>query len=161
MKRAFYLVLMVAGVAVLAALVMPSRALAVQAPVCQNTNANGDCVDTGTPGGVDNVPIVAPAPCVKIAIPIFSGTNRCVPNDKASGGAVVNYLRDVLKLLSGAVGIVIILMLVIAGIQYITSVGDPARIKAAKNRVTNAIIALVLFLMMFAILGFLIPGGIL
>ena len=71
------------------------------------------------------------------------------------------YLKDILKLLSGAVGGVIVLMLVIAGIQYITSAGEPTAIKSAKNRIMNAIMALVLFLMMFAILNFIIPGGIL
>jgi hypothetical protein len=41
------------------------------------------------------------------------------------------------------------------------STADPARVKAAKDRLQNAIIALVLFLMMFAILSFIVPGGIL
>ncbi len=71
------------------------------------------------------------------------------------------YLKSILIVLSGLVGTIVVLMLVVAGIQYITSLGEPARIKAAKDRIVNAITALVLFLMMFAILGFLVPGGIL
>jgi hypothetical protein len=39
-------------------------------------------------------------------------------------------------------------------------VGDPARIKSAKDRITNAVIALALFIFGFAILSFIIPGGI-
>jgi hypothetical protein len=52
-------------------------------------------------------------------------------------------------------------MIVIGGVQYISSAGNPGAISAAKNRITNAIIALVLFLMMFTIMNFIVPGGIL
>ena len=107
---------------------------------------------------------VAEAVCasnqVEIGTPII-GTNKCVSNDAASGGAIVVYMKMVLKFLSGAVGLVVLLMLIVSGIQYITSAGDPSQIKAAKSRLVNAITALVLFLMAFAILSFIIPGGIL
>jgi hypothetical protein len=96
---------------------------------------------------------------VRIGLPIF-GTANCVTNDKNNGGAIIAYLKTVLQLLSIAASMVIILMLIVAGIQYITSIGDPGQIKAAKTRVTNAITALVLFLLMYAILSFLVPGGI-
>jgi hypothetical protein len=96
---------------------------------------------------------------VRIGLPIF-GTANCVNNTGTSGGAIIAYLKTVLQLMSIAASMVIILMLIVAGIQYITSIGDPGQIKAAKTRVTNAITALVLFLLMFAILSFLVPGGI-
>ena len=70
------------------------------------------------------------------------------------------YLREALQLAGGVVGTVIVMMLVLAGIQYITSSGDSANVKAAKNRITNAITALVLFMFMVAILQFIVPGGI-
>lgn len=104
--------------------------------------------------------LTKPENCVQIALPIF-GNNTCVSNAKGQGGAIIIYLRDVLKLVSSAVGITIIIMIIVAGIQYISSVGDPGAIKNAKNRLVNAMIALLLFLMMFAILQFLVPGGIL
>jgi hypothetical protein len=98
--------------------------------------------------------------CVKIALPILGG-EKCIKNDKNTGGAILAYLALILSVLSKLVGAVIVLMLVVAGIQYITSMGDPGAIKDAKNKIVNAITALVLFLMMYAILNFLIPGGIL
>jgi hypothetical protein len=67
----------------------------------------------------------------------------------------------IIKFLSGAIGLVIVLMIVIGGVQYITSAGDPGAVKAAKGRIVNAIVALILFILMFAILNFIIPGGIL
>jgi hypothetical protein len=106
---------------------------------------------------------------VCIAVPITSGESqgKCkkgqveVPNNSGSGGAIVAYLTYFLKLLNEAMGGLIVLVIVIAGIQYILSAGDPARVKAAKTRLTQAITALVLYMFMFAILNFLVPGGIL
>jgi hypothetical protein len=96
--------------------------------------------------------------CVKLSVPLVEGLT-CADNT-GEGGAIFFYLKLVLRFLSGAVGMVIVLMLVIAGIQYITSAGDPGAIKAAKDRVVNAITALVLFVLSYAILSFVIPGGI-
>ena len=97
---------------------------------------------------------------IKLSSPLTLG-GKCVPNDPATGGAIFAYLRMVIQFLSSAVALVIVLMIVIGGIQYITSAGDPGAIKNAKNRIVNAITGLVLFALMFAILNFLIPGGIL
>lgn len=96
---------------------------------------------------------------VQLSVPVLSGQS-CVDGSKP-GGVIVAYVTMLVKLLSGLVGAVIVLMLVIAGIQYITSAGDPGAIKNAKGRITNAITALILFIFMFAILNFIIPGGIL
>jgi hypothetical protein len=105
--------------------------------------------------------------CVQIGLPTIGhvGQGKCpdgtISNDPATGGAIVNYLRGWLQVLNGAIALVIMLMIVIAGIQYITSIANPTQTAAAKKRLTNAILALVLWLMMAAILQFLIPGGIL
>jgi hypothetical protein len=129
---------------------------------------------TGNDAG--DTPATAPAQsltesktCVAIGFPILPGMQTCtdtdgnpgIPNNAATGGAIIVYLRYVLQFLSSAVAAVVLLMLIIAGVQYITSGANPGQVKAAKDRMTNAIIALVLFLMMFAILQYLIPGGVL
>jgi hypothetical protein len=95
---------------------------------------------------------------LKLGLPIFSSNATLSPS--SGGGIIVTYLRDVLRLLSSIIGVVIVLMIVIGGVQYMTSLGDPKAVASAKNRITNAIIALVLFLMTFAIISFLVPGGI-
>lgn len=108
------------------------------------------------------VPAPAMAACgkdqIELSVPMLNG-ERCVSN-AAEGGAIVAYLKLVLQFLSSGVGITVVLMLVIAGVQYIISVGDPANIKKAKDRVVNAVTALVLFVMGFALLSYIIPGGI-
>ena len=107
---------------------------------------------------------------VCIALPIKSGRQnqgRCskgqveINNNAGTGGAIIEYLKAFLFVLNGLVGGIIVLVLVLAGVQYITSAGDPGRIKNAKGRVQAAMTGLVLYLMMYAILNFLIPGGVL
>lgn len=95
--------------------------------------------------------------CVKLGAPILAGKDQVC--NVGEGGAIVEYLKMVLQFLSAGVGIVVVLMLVIAGVQYITAVGDPGNIKKAKERIVNAITALLLFIFGYAILNFLIPGG--
>ena len=97
---------------------------------------------------------------IQLSVPLLAGGD-CIDNNPASGGAIVVYLKLIIRFLSGAVGLVIMLMLVIAGVQYITSLGDPAMIKKAKERIINAITALMLFVLAYAIINYLIPGGIL
>ena len=97
--------------------------------------------------------------CTDVTLGSHINSNSSV---KCSGnGLIFNYLILIIQFLSGAIGLVIVLMIVIGGIQYITSAGDPAAVKKAKERIVNAITGLVLFVLMFAILNFLIPGGIL
>lgn len=105
---------------------------------------------------------------VCIALPIFSKgpQGSCQPGEEsidntANGGVIIAYLKMILKLLNVMIGGIIVLVIVIAGIQYIISGGDPANVKKAKGRIMNAITALVLYLLMEAILSFLVPGGIL
>jgi hypothetical protein len=97
---------------------------------------------------------------IQLSSPLLSGKD-CIPNDGSNGGPIMIYLVMVIQYASSAVGLVIVLMIVIGGVQYITSAGDPGAVKAAKGRITNAIIALICFFLMFAILNFIIPGGIL
>ena len=102
--------------------------------------------------------------CVTVGVGLgaTSGVNsgQQVCGDPATGGVIVTYLTAVLKFLSIGIGVVILLMLIIAGIQYITSAGDPGQIKKAKDRIISAITALILFLIGNGLLNYLIPGGI-
>ncbi len=96
---------------------------------------------------------------VQLSVKISSTDSGCVTPD-ANGGVIITYLKMILKFLSGGVGLVVLLMLVIAAIQYITAAGQPEQVKHAKNRIQNALTALVLFLIAFAVLNLIIPGGI-
>lgn len=98
--------------------------------------------------------------CVPLSVGVNKSTDKEVCGDTANGGVIISYLKEILKFLSGGVGIVILLMLTVAGIQYMTAAGQPEQVKAAKNRIQNALTGLVLFLIAFAVLNLIIPGSI-
>ncbi len=108
----------------------------------------------------DNAPVC-------ISLPILTGQSQegCpagqyrIDNNPATGGAIVSYLRLILRLMNMLVGAVVVLVIVIAGVQYVTSAGDPTNTKKAKTRVTGALTALLLYMLMVAILNFILPGG--
>lgn len=156
-------ILLPAGVTVLPAMALgvpamalglPAALLALPAPIARAADP------TPVPPAPAPAPgsITCPEGQVAIGVPIV-GDSHCI--DNSGSGVVVNYLKLILQFLSTAVGGVVVLMIIIAGIQYIISNGDPKAIANAKARLINAITALVLFVLAFAILSFVVPGGIL
>ena len=53
-------------------------------------------------------------------------------------------------------GIICVIVIIVAGFFYVTSSGDAARVKKAKEAIFGAVIGLVLILMAFAITTFVI-----
>jgi amino acid permease len=76
-------------------------------------------------------------------------------------GLVGKYLNPLIDFLAATVGVVVTIGIVIGGIEYSASGGDPQRATAARKRISNAIIALVAFLFLYAFLQWLVPGGLL
>lgn len=74
---------------------------------------------------------------------------------------IVKYVLDGINILSGLVGVAVVTMIAIGGIQYSTARDNPQATAAAKARIINAILALVAYLFLWAILQYLIPGGVL
>ena len=67
--------------------------------------------------------------------------------------------RYAVNILGGLVGIVVTAVIVIAGIQYSTSGGNPNAAAAAKKRILNAVIALIAYMFLFIGFQWLVPGG--
>lgn len=73
---------------------------------------------------------------------------------------IVKDINTIVKFLSGLVAIVITAAIILGGIQY-SLAGDKAEaVAAAKKRIINALIALIVFLLIFSFLQWIIPGGI-
>lgn len=73
--------------------------------------------------------------------------------------ALEDLLYTLLRFLSAGVGIVIVIFIILAGIQYSTSEGNPEATTDAKNKIRNAIIGLFVYIFAFALVQFLVPGG--
>lgn len=65
-------------------------------------------------------------------------------------------IRTVLQIVFGFAGAVAVLIIVIAGFQYVLSQGDPQRTAKAKNTVIYAIVGLFVCIFSFAIVRFVI-----
>lgn len=80
--------------------------------------------------------------------------------DVLSKNPIVKDINTIVKFLSGLVAVVITGALILGGIQY-SLAGDKAEaVAAAKKRIINALIALIVFILIFTFLQWLIPGGI-
>lgn len=63
---------------------------------------------------------------------------------------------DILQLITIAVGVAAVIMIIIGGIKYITSGGDPASVSSAKNTLLYAVIGIVVVLFAQALVLFVI-----
>lgn len=73
---------------------------------------------------------------------------------------IVKDLNAVVNFLSIGVGVVVIGMIIVGGIQYSMAGDNSQATQAAKQRIMNAAIALLAYLFLFAFMQWLIPGGV-
>lgn len=80
-----------------------------------------------------------------------------------SGGATLDtVLTNLVNVALTVIGIVAVVVIVMGGQRYITSGGDPAKAKAAKDMIMYAVIGLVVAVLAWAIVGFVarsLAGG--
>lgn len=67
-------------------------------------------------------------------------------------GIMVANVTRILIAISGSLAIILIL---VASVYYITSLGDPARVKRAKEIIVNTVIGLVVIILAYAIVTFI------
>lgn len=78
---------------------------------------------------------------------------------KQTSCLIQRYVNPLIALLSALVGIFVVAGVIIGGIQYSASAGDPQKAAAARARIMKALIALLAFLFLYAFLQFIVPGG--
>ncbi len=78
-------------------------------------------------------------------------------NEDAGGslkGSVVSIINGVI----GVLGLFAVVIVIIGGIQYMTSAGDPGKVKKAKDTILYGIIGLIICILAFAIVNFVIAN---
>lgn len=95
---------------------------------------------------------VAHAACGDINEGVGAGIN-C--GDKG-GPSVVRSITIITNTLLFAVGVIAVIMLIIGGIKYITSSGDPKGAESAKNTILFAVVGVVVALLAYAIVNFVL-----
>jgi hypothetical protein len=99
------------------------------------------------------------------------GTETCGNNPKVEvsigigcrgkGNPIADMVFAIIRVLSAGVGIVVVGSIVVGGIQYSASRGDPQATAMAVNRIRSSLFALLIFVFGYALLNYIIPGAIL
>ena len=72
------------------------------------------------------------------------------------GDELPNVIVNILNVVIGISGLVCVAFIIMGGIQYMTSTGDSAKTKQAKNTILYAVIGLIVCALAFAIVNFVI-----
>lgn len=73
---------------------------------------------------------------------------------------IEDFMYAIIRFLSVGVGLAIVLAIIVSGIQYSISEGNPEATQAAKSKIQSAVIALFIYLFTFALVQYLVPGGV-
>ena len=112
----------------------------------------GYAVDAPTPESTSKrVPLV----------PEDSSSINCQDGIGAENCGITRYILIFINILAAILGIVVTISIIIAGIQYSASAGNPQAVEASKKRITNAALALLTFAFMYGFLQWIVPGGLL
>ncbi len=79
--------------------------------------------------------------------------------DPSQPNAVMGVAAGLSNWLVALVGLVIVLMIIVGGVQMVASGGNPEALKAAKRRITNAIMSLIVLISLRALLVLVSIGG--
>jgi len=79
------------------------------------------------------------------------------PNPVGDGSSdLTGNVTSVINQIIGVLGIVAVIVIVLGGIQYMTSTGDAAKVKKAKDTILYGVIGLIVVILAFAIVNFVI-----
>ena len=80
---------------------------------------------------------------------------KFIPQD---GASLTEIVQSILNWIFGIIGIVAVVMIIIGGFNFMTSAGDPGKVKKGKDTILYGIIGLVVALLAFAIVNFVLNG---
>jgi hypothetical protein len=69
------------------------------------------------------------------------------------------YINPLITLLSAVVGVVVVIGVIYGAIQVSSSAGDPQKSAQGKEHIRNALFGLLAYILLYAFLQCIIPGG--
>ncbi len=115
--------------------------------------------------GISTAPLVTSYAAEKVNIDTaktVTGDGACKQQNNKSdcndGGALGNIFATVTNIVLFLVGAVAVIMFIIGGFRYVTSNGDAAAIKGAKDTILYAIIGIVVAFLAYAAVSFIVTS---
>lgn len=68
----------------------------------------------------------------------------------------MNVISNVISAVIGVLGLACVVVIIVGGVKYMGSTGDPGKVKAAKDTILYGIIGLIVCVLAFAITNFVI-----
>jgi TRAP-type C4-dicarboxylate transport system permease small subunit len=96
--------------------------------------------------------VTCPAGSERSTAPTLAGCN--VKEDDS----LMPTVKTIIDVIIGVLGIVAVIVIVLGGVQYTLSTGDPGRIKKAKDTILYGIIGLVVAILAYAIVNFVLSS---
>ena len=69
---------------------------------------------------------------------------------------LMGMFKTIISVILGVVGLIAVVVIILGGIQYMTSSGDAGKVKKAKDTIMYGVIGLVVALLAFAIVNFVL-----
>lgn len=82
----------------------------------------------------------------------------CSGNNNLADENLAGFIRNIINVLLFLIGAIAVIMIIIGGINYTTSAGDPKKTKVAKDTILYSVIGLVVALLAYAIVGFVVDN---
>lgn len=79
--------------------------------------------------------------------------------DITASDKITELINNILKIIYALSGFSIIGMVILGGIQYSSSNGNPQAVSSAKKKIQGAVLALVVLALLYPFLQWIIPGG--
>lgn len=102
--------------------------------------------------------------CLLSSIPAFATTCGGVETsilecDEGGDGGITHILKLVTTILSIGIGIVGVIGISVAGVQYLTAGGNEEKTRKAKRRIYEVVLGVVAYVVIFSVIAWLLPGS--
>jgi hypothetical protein len=123
-----------------------------------------DCPTGMTPSGDSSAPCKCPDGKQEVSVPLDSSGSHCIDINSNSAdisqNPIFNYLVGFIRFLAVGIGLAVTGGIIFGAYLYITARANASQVQQGQTVIINSVIGLLLYIFMFTILQFIIPGGI-
>ena len=88
----------------------------------------------------------------------ISGSGDQIGKDSTTAESLTGNVTSIINAVIGILGLVCVVVMIIGGINYMTSSGDAGKVKKAKDTILYGLIGLIVCVLAFAIVNWVITG---